>query len=119
MGATCQEALDILSKKKLELITIISGDKFMGYLTINSLMTGLINGEVDKSGSAEKIAVKSFTKIDERATIGQASRVLEKEQFVIVINDKISDKFIGIISQKNVYDFIINPKGPRTNGSSS
>ncbi|KAF7990105.1 hypothetical protein HCN44_009094 [Aphidius gifuensis] len=109
-GATCQYALEMFNNEKYQIIPVLIGDKFTGYISVKSLMTGLINGDATNSCPADKLAVKSFSKVNFTVTIGRVSRILEKESFVVVVDENKDDKFVGIIDQKDVFNFIRNDK---------
>lgn len=107
-GATCEYALEMINNGKNHIIPVLSGDKFTGYISANSLMTSLINRDANNTCPADKLAVKSFSKVDVTITLGRVSRILEKESFVILVDE--NEKFLGIIYQKDVFNFINNNK---------
>lgn len=65
--------------------------------------------KVKASDSINKVIYKQFRKLENTASLGLASRILEKEDFVLIVDrqDK-SEKPIGLLTQNQFLDYISN-----------
>lgn len=65
--------------------------------------------KVKASESINKVIYKQFRKLENTASLGLASRILEKEDFVLIVDrqDK-SEKPIGVLTQNQFLDYISN-----------
>ncbi|XP_015114185.1 cystathionine beta-synthase [Diachasma alloeum] len=117
-GTTCQDALQIFKTQGTDYIPITNdNEQIKGFLTSNTLMTGLISGSAKKTDPADKLICYFFTKLNVNATLGRVSRVLEKEPFVPIIDVSQNSKLIAIVTQKMLLEYISKSKEPQTNGT--
>ncbi|XP_011306213.1 cystathionine beta-synthase [Fopius arisanus] len=115
---TCQEALHLLKAQGTDFIPITNNDgQIKGFLTSNTLMTGLISGSAKKTDPAKELITYFFTKLNINATLGRASRVLEREPFVPIIDESQNSKLVGIITQKMLLEYISKHNESQSNGS--
>lgn len=107
-STTCREAYDKLKNETAGFILIVNdNDKVMGYITLQSIRAGLMNSSAKWSDSIEKIINKQFYKIPNTSSLGRISVTLDKELFVVIVDDKnYGDEFLGIVTQENLFDII-------------
>lgn len=79
-------------------------------VTLNEILSDLISGKLQRSDCVEQIMKKEFRKIDLRTTLGIISRILEKENYAVVLDEEKEDRFVGILTQIDLIDFIDNSK---------
>ena len=105
---SCQNVVDFLksSNQNIQqlLVTDAKETKVLGVITLDALLSHLISGTVNGTDFAEKIMIKQFTKVTASTTIGKVSRILEKESYVVVVDDH--DALIGLVSRNEIFDFI-------------
>jgi hypothetical protein len=58
---------------------------FQGMVTLGNLITQMANSKVLPTDPVEKALYRQFRKIKSSATLGQVSRILERDQFVVVV----------------------------------
>ncbi|KYN05606.1 PREDICTED: cystathionine beta-synthase [Cyphomyrmex costatus] len=106
-GMPCQNVVDFLkSSNHIQqlLVTDAKETKVLGVITLDALLSNLISGSVNETDFAEKIMNKQFTKVTVSTTIGKVSRIVEKECYVVVVDD--NDALIGLVSRSEIFDFI-------------
>lgn len=113
--ATCQEAITALRKDGFHEIPIVEKNGHVhGVVTLSILTNSLISGKVKPTDTIEKILVKNFRKLTSSATVGRLSRILEKESYVVIIDEKQTVKLVGIATQIDVLNYIIKPSSTAT-----
>ncbi|XP_057337794.1 cystathionine beta-synthase [Microplitis mediator] len=106
-NTTCREAYDKLKNESAGFILIVNdNDKVMGYITMQSIRAGLMNSSTKWSDTIEKIINKQFYKIPNNSSLGRISVALDKELFVVIVNDNDNGEFLGIVTQENIFDII-------------
>ncbi|XP_043274434.1 cystathionine beta-synthase [Venturia canescens] len=116
-SATCQEALNLLESEKLERIPITSDNFIKGLVTLHTLMSRLIAGSVKKSDPATEVIQRQFLKVCRMTTLARLSRILETDAFVVVVDEHDHGHFIGLVTQKDLFNFISKGAQPCTNGN--
>lgn len=117
-GATCQEAIHILKNGGYDQIPVIDEDKNVtGLITLNALISNLISGKVKQTDCAEKLLVKQFRKVALSTSLGRLSRILEKEPYAVVLDEKHDGILTGIATQIDLLNYISNCNcKPQSNG---
>lgn len=111
-NATCQEAINILEKTKAQQAIVTDDDVHAkGVIISSTLMSRLISSEVKLIDSVEKAMLKSFPKATPKMTLGLASRILEQESFIVVLDDSKDNAVLGIINQSHIFNFITRNNG--------
>lgn len=104
---TCQEAINIFEKTKAEQLLITDdGVHAKGVIVSSTLMSRLISSAVKLTDFVEKAMLKSFAKATSKMTLGLASRILEKESFIVVLDESKDNAILGIINQSHILNFI-------------
>ncbi|XP_034952355.1 cystathionine beta-synthase [Chelonus insularis] len=104
---TCKEAYDKINAGGTEFLLIVDNNKVKGYITLQSIRSGILNSTVQWSDKIDDVMIKQFYQIPNTATVGRVVKVLEEELFVVIVEEMVTDdKFIGIITQKNIFDII-------------
>lgn len=88
-------------------MTVNVSDRVTGYITLQSIRAGVMNGSVKWSDTIEKIIVKQFYKLPDTASLGRVAVTLEKELLAVIIQDtELGEKFVGVVTQENVFEFV-------------
>lgn len=113
-GATCDEAIHILQQGKFHQLPVTDKqNEVIGFVTLNEILSTLISGKAKRSDPAEKIISKQFRKVVLSTSLGRLSRILEKENYSVVLDEHKDGAFVGILTQIDLLEFISN------NGSSN
>jgi hypothetical protein len=59
-----------------------------GMVTLGNLISQMVNSKVLPTDPVEKALCRQFRKIKLNATLGQLSRILEKDKFVVVVESR-------------------------------
>ena len=113
---TCQEAIHMIKKADLQLL-LISDDNIhiKGVISLNKLMSNIISDTVKYTDFVEKTMIKQYVKVKYSASLGYLSRILEKEPYAIILDDKCNDAFVGIVNQFHILNFITKNNGTVSN----
>lgn len=86
---SCQDAIDIMNKEGFDQLPVVeeSGD-VKGVVTLGSLMSQLLACKVKPSTPVSDCLYKQFQTVTLDATLGQMSRVLDHDHFVLVLQDQ-------------------------------
>jgi len=103
---SCQNTVDFLKSSHIQQLLVTDKKEMYvkGIVTLDALLSNLISGTVNRNDCAEKTMIKQFTKITASTTLGKVSRILEKEPYVVVVND--DDTLIGLLSRIDIFNFI-------------
>ena len=85
-------------------------DEVVGMVTLNEILSYLISGKLEKSDCVEKIMKEEFRKVDLQTPLGKISRILEQENYVVVLDENKNHQLVGILTQLDLIDFIDNSK---------
>jgi cystathionine beta-synthase len=103
-SASCQEVIDKLKSCNLEQIAItdVHGN-IEGMATINNILCKILDRSLDFNDPISKGLFKKFIKIKMDTTLGRLSRILEKEQYVVVVQKREICKFFE--KSFKIFDF--------------
>ncbi|CAK9813176.1 Cystathionine beta-synthase [Anthophora plagiata] len=102
---TCQEAIYTL--KNCQTLPIGDNDLHVkGVITLKQIMSSIISGAVKYTDFVEKAMIKQYNKVTLSTTLGRLARILEKESYAIIIDEKHNNTFIGIVNQYHILYFI-------------
>ncbi|XP_077274172.1 cystathionine beta-synthase isoform X1 [Temnothorax americanus] len=114
-GMSCQNTVDFLKAAGHVQQLSVTDEKMCveGVVTLDALYSNLISGTVNRNDCAEKVMIKQFTKVKASTTLGKVSRMLEKESYVVVVND--DNTLIGLASQNDIFNFITKDNDRKNN----
>ncbi|KZC13973.1 Cystathionine beta-synthase [Dufourea novaeangliae] len=109
---TCQDAIRIFEDTKVQQL-VISNDNIHvnGILNSNTLMSDLVFGRIKLIDSVERSMVKHYAKVKVSVTLGQLSRLLEKELYAVILDEEHNNTFIAIVNFSHILNFITKSKG--------
>lgn len=113
---TCSRALTIMKKQGYDQLPVIDDNEtLIGMATMTNLMTMLVNSKVQPNDPISKAIARQFRKVTPDSTLGLVSRILEKDSFVLVVQDqkhlpsnKAQEKTVGLISIIDLLHYITN-----------
>lgn len=87
--ATCQEVLDKLKDSNLEQIPITDClGNLEGMATVTNIMNKILDKSVEFEDQISHALFKKFIKIKMDTTLGRLSRILEKEPYAVVVQQR-------------------------------
>ncbi|XP_033227716.1 cystathionine beta-synthase-like isoform X2 [Belonocnema kinseyi] len=108
-NSTCEEVMNIFQGKKLHQVSIINTkNEVVGVVTSNEILSNLISGKINKTEPVDKIICRQFRKENLETPLGKISRILEHENYAVVLDKSKKDIFVGIITQIDLLNFINN-----------
>ncbi|XP_043598372.1 cystathionine beta-synthase isoform X3 [Bombus pyrosoma] len=109
---TCQEAIQMIKNTDIQLLLISDNDiHIKGVISLNKILSNIISGAVNYTDFVEKTMVKQYVKVKYSASLGYLSRILEKEPYAVILDDKRDDAFVGVINQFHILNFITKNNG--------
>ncbi|KAJ8941828.1 hypothetical protein NQ314_010270 [Rhamnusium bicolor] len=108
----CERVLHIMKKFGVDQIPVVdSNGGIIGMVTLQNIMSKLISENIQSSENVEKIMTRIYPKLYKSANLGLASRVLEKEPYVVILEKEGTgtsqvEKPIGILSAIDVLQYI-------------
>ncbi|XP_054001542.1 cystathionine beta-synthase [Hylaeus anthracinus] len=109
---TCQEAVHIFEKTKSQQLVVSNDNKHVqGVIILDTLMSNLLSGSVKLTDLVEKAMIKHYVKVKLSASLGQLSRVLEKELYSVIVSNEGDHTFVGIVNQSHILKHITKSNG--------
>jgi cystathionine beta-synthase len=88
-SATCQEVIDKLKSINLDQVAITdTHGNIEGMATVNNIMCKILDRSVELNDPISKALFKKFIKIKMDTSLGKLSRILEKEPYVVVVQNR-------------------------------
>jgi len=108
---TIQDALNLLSEHGIDQVPILNDDgEIQGMGTVSQMMRALSKGKFTPNMPVHEIGYKQFKKMTPDATLGQLSTLLDKDYYVVIINDKMTAKkkseVAGIVTRIDLLNYI-------------
>ncbi|XP_055616735.1 cystathionine beta-synthase-like [Toxorhynchites rutilus septentrionalis] len=121
-----QKVMNIMKNNSVNQLPVIDNNEaIVGVVSMPNLMGKLLNRLAKPTDPVSRAIFKQFVKIDQNDHVGHASRILEKDPFVLVVhkekkytdeeNFQLKEKVIGILTQKDMLEYISNAEN-LTNG---
>lgn len=79
----------------------------MGMATMTNLMTMLVSTKVKPNDPISKAIAKQFRKVTPETNLGLVSRILEKDSFVLVVQDQEQGKSYRISNNLHFINIFI------------
>jgi len=106
LSSTVQSAINYLTEKSIPCAMVEDGDKYVGFVTSESLLNAVVNGKVKLDERLRREAFyHQLTKVRAEMTMGPISRGLQKINFAVLLNkDAHGTDFIdGFVLQSDVF----------------
>ncbi|XP_033757822.1 cystathionine beta-synthase-like isoform X2 [Pecten maximus] len=122
---TIQDTLDLLNREGFDQVPVVSdsGD-IMGMVTVGNMMAQVVKSKVKPAEPISQVMYKQFKKVKMDISLGQLSRMLDTDHFVLVVHDqrqyegpsKMSKKqmIFGIATRIDLLNFITKQQTQET-----
>ncbi|KAJ8316034.1 hypothetical protein KUTeg_006048, partial [Tegillarca granosa] len=100
---TIQETLDLLNKEGFDQVPVVNdaGD-ILGMVTVGNMMAQVVRSKVTPSDPVSKAMYKQFKKVHMGISLGQISRMLDTDHFVLVVHDQRQYEGGNFMSKKQM-----------------
>lgn len=107
-NTTCLRTLNIMKKQGFDQVPVVDKNGVIeGMATIPSLLNMLVSSKVQPNDEIKMAIVRQFRKVACNTTLGVLSRILEKESFVLVVDNKNGKEEVnGLLTNIDLLDFI-------------
>ncbi|XP_013921694.1 PREDICTED: cystathionine beta-synthase-like [Thamnophis sirtalis] len=96
----CQKAVEILQEKSCNQAPVVAeSGVIMGIVTITNILSSILAGDAQFSDPIIKVTYQQFPKINLDDTLGKLSRVLETEQFAVIVHEVEQYNAISLMKQ--------------------
>ncbi|XP_025102106.1 cystathionine beta-synthase-like [Pomacea canaliculata] len=86
---TLQETLDLLNKEGFDQVPVVDeAGSILGMVTVGNILAQMVKNKVRPSDPVSKIMYKQFKKVRMDTALGQLSRMLDTDHFVLVVHDQ-------------------------------
>ncbi|KAL8566544.1 hypothetical protein ACOMHN_009758 [Nucella lapillus] len=86
---TLQETLDLLNKEGFDQVPVVDETgSIQGMVTVGNILAQMVKNKVNSSDPVSKIMYKQFKMIKMGTHLGQLSRMLDTDHFVLVVHDQ-------------------------------
>jgi cystathionine beta-synthase len=100
-NVSCKNCLSILEKQGFDQMPVVGEDGVMGMVTTGNLSSKMTRGLVRPEDVVSKAIYKQFKQIDLSCTLGELSRIFDKDHFALVVT---TNKYIGSDSENPVQE---------------
>ncbi|VEN40179.1 unnamed protein product [Callosobruchus maculatus] len=112
---TCDRTMNVMKKFGVDQIPVVDCNNggIIGVVTLQNLMTALVETRIKPNESVEKLISRIFPKVYKTTNLGVVSRILEKEPYCLLLESHGSgasqvDKPVGIATHIDLIQFITN-----------
>ncbi|XP_028405463.1 cystathionine beta-synthase-like [Dendronephthya gigantea] len=114
-SVTCQQVIDICNKESYDQLPVIGAGKILGVVTVGHIISRIVRGQATTDSCISDVMYKSFNKVTLDTTLGELSRLLDSDHFVIVVlkqlvytGEKATEDEVasGIVTRIDLLNFI-------------
>lgn len=100
---TIQETLEILNKEGFDQVPVVNdaGD-IMGMVTVGNMMAQVVRSKVKPSDPVSKAMYKQFKMVSMATSLGEISRMLDTDHFVLVVHGQRQYEGNNFVSKKQM-----------------
>ncbi|XP_038065852.1 cystathionine beta-synthase-like protein [Patiria miniata] len=82
---SCQDAIKIMKREGFHQLPVVGeAGEVLGVVTLGSLMSSMVAGRINSATLVQEVLYKTFKKVTLDLTLGQLSRILDLDHFVLV-----------------------------------
>lgn len=84
-NCTVKDAIDIMKEHAFDQLPVVDGDKIVGMVTEGNLTSQIVHKRVSLSDSVLKALYKQFKQVTLNTTLGELSRIFDREPYALVV----------------------------------
>lgn len=120
--APISEAIETMKQNnRTHLPVVDSTGAIKGVVHLPNLLSKMLYRLAKPSDLVRRAIFKQFVKIDHEENVGRASRILEKDSFLLVTRQEPgaepTERLVGILTQRALFDFVAEQAATVTNGN--
>ncbi|XP_061183606.1 cystathionine beta-synthase-like isoform X2 [Saccostrea echinata] len=102
-AVTIQETLDLLNKEGFDQVPVVNdaGD-IMGMVTVGNMMAQVVRSKIKPSDPVSKVMYKQFKMVSMATSLGEISRMLDTDHFVLVVHGQRQYEGNNLMSKKQM-----------------
>lgn len=86
---TIEETLEILNREGFDQVPVVDEQgTILGMVTVGNMMAQVVRAKVKKSDPVSKVMYKQFKMVHMEVSLGQLSRMLDTDHYVLVVHDQ-------------------------------
>ncbi|XP_059141016.1 cystathionine beta-synthase-like isoform X3 [Physella acuta] len=86
---TIQETLDLLNKEGFDQVPVVDeSGGILGMVTVSNMMSQIVKNKVNRGDPVSKVMYKQFKQVHMDTSLGQLSRMLDTDHFVLVVHNQ-------------------------------
>jgi len=102
-SVTVQETLDLLNQEGFDQVPIVDEvGGILGMATVGNLMSSIVKNKVKQTDPVSKVMYKQFKMIRMDTSLGQLSRMLDTDHFVLVVHTQRQYSSQGKVEKKQM-----------------
>lgn len=105
-----QHAIDTLDSSKFDHLPVLDrdGTTIKGMVSLPNLTGKLLNRLAKPSDPVSRAVFKQFVRVDQDDSVGHASRILEKDAFVLVVRKDANglESAVGVLTQRDMLFYV-------------
>ncbi|GFR58528.1 cystathionine beta-synthase [Elysia marginata] len=116
-SVSIQETLDLLNKESFDQVPVVDErGQVLGMATVGNMMAQIVKNKVKQSDPVSKVMYKQFKQVHMDTSLGQLSRMLDTDHFVLIVHNqrqygfdvKLENKqmIFGIATRIDLLNFI-------------
>jgi cystathionine beta-synthase len=82
---TVKDAIDIMKEHAFDQLPVVDGDKIVGMVTEGNLTSQIVHKRVALGDSVTKALYKQFKQVTLNTTLGELSRIFDREPYALVV----------------------------------
>lgn len=104
-GTTCKEAIEKLKADRVDQLIVVDGKgAVVGAVTSATMTTKIVTANIKLEEPVTRALFKLFRKVDKETSLGLASRILEKDNFLVVVNE--DETPLSVITQNDFLAYV-------------
>ncbi|XP_040914049.1 cystathionine beta-synthase b [Toxotes jaculatrix] len=102
-SVSCQKTIEILKEKAFDQAPVVSeSGVILGVVTLGTILSFVSAGKVKALDAVSKVLCKSFKQVHLTDSLGKLSRILETENFALVVQDHTQSEADGSVCQRQM-----------------
>lgn len=88
-GVTIQDTLDLLNREGFDQVPVVDDSGcILGMATVGNMMAKIVRNKVGPSDPVSKVMYKQFKQVHMNTSLGELSRMLDTDHFVLVVHNQ-------------------------------
>lgn len=84
-----QDTLDLLNKESFDQVPVVDErGEILGMATVGNMMAQIVKNKVKRSDPVSKVVYKQFKQVHMNTSLGQLSRMLDTDHFVLIVHNQ-------------------------------